>query len=89
MTAQIIDFQQKRDEKRRKQIEAEISAQELQLLTMTQEQLNQLNLRLTQQIMQDADEVLPISPGDTTITVLIDGMHYTINNPNIYTETKE
>lgn len=89
MTAQIIDFQQKRDEKLRKQLEAEISPQELQLLSMTQEQLNQLNLRLTQQIMQDADEVLPINPGDTTITVLIDGMHYTINNPNIYTETKE
>ena len=89
MTAQIIDFQQKRDEKLRKQLEAEISMQELQLLSMTQEQLEQFNLRMTQHIIQNADEVLPSQPGDTTITVLIDGMHYTINNPNIYTETKE
>lgn len=71
MTAQIIDFAQKRREKlEREWLNTDVT-------TLSPEDLKNLQFSLTQHIIANADEVMPTIT-DGNITVRINGLLYTI-----------
>lgn len=72
MTAQIIDFAQKRREKlEREWLNTDVTA-------LSPEDLKNLQISLRQHIIANADEVLPDSMIDGHITIRINGLLYTI-----------
>ena len=75
MSAQIIDFAEKRKEKMNKKAEELLQTDILQL---TEEQLQQFNLELRQHIIASAEQVQPCSYDPSKVTVTINGMQYIV-----------
>ena len=74
MTAQIIDFVQKRKERELKKL----TQAEAELVTMTAEQLEKFSVNLRQHIIKNADEVQPCSYDDSKVVVTVDGVEYVV-----------
>ena len=76
MSAQIIDFAEKRKERiLKKQAEELLQVDEIEL---TAEQLQQFNLELRQHIIDSAEQVQPCSYDPSKVTVTIDGIQYIV-----------
>lgn len=75
MSAQVIDFLQKRREKMKRKAEEFVQTDITQL---TAEQLQQFNLELRQHIIASAEQVQPCSYDPSKVTVTIDGMQYIV-----------
>ena len=75
MSAEVIDFLQKRREKIKKKAEELVQTDITQL---TAEQLEQFNLELRQHIIQSAEQVQPCSYDPSKVAVTINGMQYIV-----------
>lgn len=75
MTAQIIDFAEKRKERLLKKIE---QMTETEFTQMTGKALENFSMQLRQHIIQNAEETFPCSYDPNKTTVVINGMHYVI-----------
>ena len=79
MSAQVIDFLEKRREKIKKKAEEKADEYlQTDITQLTAEQLEQFSLELRQHIIQSADHVQPCSYDPSKVTVTIDGMQYIV-----------